>query len=76
MKIYKSVLELIGGTPLVELGKLAETEKLYGKILAKVESFNPAGSVKDRVALEMVEEAEKETISLSPLLANLRDLVN
>ena len=60
MKIYKSVLELIGGTPLVELGKLAETEKLYGKILAKVESFNPAGSVKDRVALEMVEEAEKD----------------
>ena len=59
MKIYKSVLELIGGTPLVELGKLAETEKLYGKILAKVESFNPVGSVKDRVALEMVEEAEK-----------------
>ena len=60
MKIYKSVLELIGGTPLVELGKLAETEKLYGKILAKVESFNTAGSVKDRVALEMVEEAEKD----------------
>ena len=60
MKIYKSVLELIGGTPLVELGKLAETEKLYGRILAKVESFNPAGSVKDRVALEMVEEAEKD----------------
>ena len=60
MKIYKSVLELIGGTPLVELGKLAETEKFYGRILAKVESFNPAGSVKDRVALEMVEEAEKD----------------
>ena len=60
MKIYKSVLELIGGTPLVELGKLAATDKLYGKILAKVESFNTAGSVKDRVALEMVEEAEKD----------------
>lgn len=60
MKIRNSVTELIGGTPLLRLGK---TEKKYGacaEIDAKVEFFNPAGSIKDRVGYNMVIEAEKD----------------
>ena len=56
--IYKSVSELIGKTPLVELTKIEEG--LNARILAKLEFFNPAGSVKDRVAKNMIEKAEKE----------------
>ena len=56
--IYKSVSELIGKTPLVELTKMEEG--LSSRILAKLEFFNPAGSVKDRVAKNMIEKAEKE----------------
>lgn len=59
-KIYHSILELIGHTPLVELHRIEEKEGTQAKILAKLESFNPAGSVKDRTALNMIEEAEKE----------------
>ena len=59
-KIYKSVLELVGGTPLVELCNMEKSENLYARVIAKIESFNPAGSVKDRVAVEMIEEAEKD----------------
>ena len=59
-KIYKSVLELVGGTPLVELCNIEKSENLYARVIAKIESFNPAGSVKDRVAVEMIEEAEKD----------------
>ncbi len=57
MNIYKNILELIGKTPLMELSKFNETE---ATILAKLEYFNPAGSVKDRVALKMIEDAEKQ----------------
>ena len=59
-KIYKSVLELVGGTPLVELCNIEKSENLYARVIAKIESFNPAGSVTDRVAVEMIEEAEKD----------------
>lgn len=58
-KIYKSVEQLIGKTPLMELTRIESELGLEARILAKLESFNPAGSVKDRVALTMIEEAEK-----------------
>ena len=48
-KIAQNLLELIGNTPLVQLSRFAQTEGLNARILAKVESFNPLGSVKDRV---------------------------
>lgn len=57
-KIYKTVSELIGRTPLLELTHLEKNEKLEARILAKLEYFNPAGSVKDRVAREMIEDAQ------------------
>ena len=59
MNVYKSVSELIGKTPLLELTNIEKTLGLKSKILAKLEYFNPAGSVKDRVALKMIEDAEE-----------------
>ena len=58
--IYKNVCELIGKTPLMELCNFEKNFSLQGRILAKLEFFNPAGSVKDRVALNMIEDAEKK----------------
>ncbi len=60
--IKKSALELIGNTPMMELGNYARKHGLSASIVAKLESFNPAGSVKDRAALFMIEEAEKAGI--------------
>ncbi len=60
--IYSSVEELIGNTPLVRLTEIEKAYNLEATLLAKVEFFNPAGSVKDRVALQMVNEAEKKGI--------------
>ena len=59
MALYKSAGELIGNTPLLELGALAKAQGLKCRLLAKMESFNPAGSSKDRVALSMIEDAQK-----------------
>lgn len=59
-RIYKSSTELIGKTPLAELMRIEEKYKLKVKIYAKLEYFNPAGSVKDRVALGMIDKAEKD----------------
>lgn len=59
MKIYSSVYELIGKTPLIALDRYAEKNGCRARILAKTESFNPAGSAKDRVAKEMIEDAER-----------------
>lgn len=59
MKIYTSPLELIGNTPLIELSALEKNHDLKAKVVAKVEGLNPAGSVKDRIALNMIETAEK-----------------
>ena len=59
MKIYKNITELIGGTPLMELENFEKNNNLDAKILAKLEYLNPAGSVKDRIAKTMIEEAEK-----------------
>lgn len=60
MATYKKVTELVGKTPLLELTNYEAKHKLNANILAKLEYFNPAGSVKDRIALSMVETAEKE----------------
>ncbi|MBQ4573496.1 MAG: cysteine synthase A [Clostridia bacterium] len=62
MNIYKSVSELIGKTPLLELCNIEDELNLKAKIFAKLEYFNPAGSVKDRVALKMIEDAEEKGI--------------
>lgn len=60
MTVYKAISDLIGNTPLVELTHIEEKEGLYASVVAKVEFFNPAGSVKDRIAKKMIEDAEKK----------------
>lgn len=60
MTIYKNVTELIGNTPVVELSNLEKEQGLKAQLLAKVEFFNPAGSVKDRIAKRMIEKAEEQ----------------
>lgn len=60
MAIYTSILELVGKTPLVELTKFEKQHNLEAKILAKLEYFNPAGSVKDRIAKAIIEDAEQK----------------
>mgnify|MGYP000192424759 CR=1 FL=1 len=75
MKIAKNILELIGNTPLVQINKL--NDNCVAKIAVKVESFNPAGSIKDRPALNMIEDAErkgiinKETVIIEPTSGNM-----
>lgn len=59
MAIKKSITELVGNTPLLELTHIEAEENIQAKLLAKLESFNPAGSVKDRVAKAIIEDAEK-----------------
>ncbi len=59
-KIYKSAAELIGNTPLLELSNIEKKYGLKARLLAKVEYFNPAGSVKDRIAKKMIDKAEAE----------------
>ena len=61
-KIYTSITQLIGGTPLVELSNYEAENKLEAKILAKLEYFNPAGSVKDRIAKAMLDDAEAKGV--------------
>lgn len=61
-KIYKSVADLIGNTPLVEVGHIEEKFGLKARVLVKLEYFNATGSVKDRVAKAMIEDAEKKGI--------------
>ena len=75
-KIYKTGDELIGKTPLLELSHIEEEYKLEANIIAKVEYFNPAGSVKDRIAKKMIDEAIKEgkinkdTVLIEPTSGN------
>lgn len=59
MKVYKSVTELVGRTPILEVENIEKEMELKARVLVKLEYFNPAGSVKDRVALNMITEAEK-----------------
>ena len=58
--IYKGTLGLIGNTPLVEVTNVEKDQDLNAKILVKLEYFNPAGSVKDRIAKAMIEDAEEK----------------
>ncbi len=58
-KIYDSAAQLIGNTPLLKLNNIMKEEKLEANLIAKLEYFNPAGSIKDRVAAKLIEEAEK-----------------
>ena len=60
MKVYENILELIGRTPIVHLNKMEKREKSVARLYAKIESFNPGGSVKARTALNMIERAEEE----------------
>ena len=60
MKVYENLSELIGNTPLVKLNRFMKSNDIKANIFAKLEYFNPAGSIKDRVAAEMIEAAEKD----------------
>ena len=62
MKIASNILELVGRTPLLELARFSKNRGCGAKVIGKVENFNPAGSIKDRVALNMVLQAENEGI--------------
>lgn len=62
MRVYNSVSELIGKTPLLEIKNIEAEQDLCARLFVKLEFLNPAGSVKDRVALEMIEDAEKNGI--------------
>jgi cysteine synthase A len=76
MTVYKNISELVGGTPLVELTGYNAAHDLGATIIAKLESFNPAGSVKDRIALAMIDEAEsagkidKDSVLIEPTSGN------
>lgn len=61
-KIYEKLTELVGRTPLLDLQRLAAKKNAQAQIVAKVEYFNPGGSVKDRIALNMIEDAEQKGI--------------
>lgn len=60
--IYQNLTELIGNTPLLEVSNIEKSEGLKAKLIVKLESFNPGGSVKDRIALAMIEDAEKRGV--------------
>ena len=76
MKVYDKITDTIGGTPLVELKNIEKKFNLKARIIAKVESFNPGGSVKDRIAKAMLDEAEarglvnKDTVIIEPTSGN------
>ena len=62
MPIYKNITDLIGGTPLLQVSNYSKKHGINANIVAKLEYFNPAGSVKDRIAKAMVEDAEKKGV--------------
>lgn len=74
--IYKSITDLIGNTPLLELSKYSKTQNMDATILAKLESFNPGGSVKDRIGYAMIKDAEergllhKDSVIIEPTSGN------
>ena len=76
MKVYEKIIDTIGKTPLVELKNIEKNYELKAKIFAKVEFFNPGGSVKDRIAKAMIEDAEskglinKDTVLIEPTSGN------
>ena len=75
-KVYSSIQDLIGGTPLLELKNIEQKEQLGARVLAKLEYFNPAGSVKDRVSKAMLDDAEakglltKDSVIIEPTSGN------
>ena len=75
-KVYSSIQDLIGGTPLLELKNTEQKEQLGARVLAKLEYFNPAGSVKDRVGKAMLDDAEakglltKDSVIIEPTSGN------
>ncbi len=75
-RVYQSITELIGGTPLLELNNFVKENELEASILAKLEYFNPAGSVKDRIAKAMIDDAEakgllnKDSVIIEPTSGN------
>lgn len=75
-KIYQSITELIGGTPLLQLNQFSKLHPTKATVLAKLEYFNPAGSVKDRIAKAMIDEAEakgllnKDSVIIEPTSGN------
>ena len=75
-KIYKGTTELIGNTPLMEAINIEKSEKIEATVLLKLEYFNPAGSVKDRIAKSMIEDAENrglinhDTVIIEPTSGN------
>ena len=77
-KIYKSLTDLIGNTPLLELSNYEKENNLEAKILVKLEYFNPAGSVKDRIAKKILDDAEakglinKDTTNIEPTSGKTR----
>lgn len=76
MAVYKSITDLIGNTPIIQLKNYSEKYDLKANLLAKLELFNPAGSVKDRIAKAMIEDAEqkgfieKDTVIIEPTSGN------
>ncbi len=76
MKVYKKITDLIGGTPLLELSEYAKSLGLNAKLIGKLESFNPGGSIKDRIAKAMLEDAEakgilnKDSVIIEPTSGN------
>ena len=76
MKVYDRIIDTVGNTPLVELKNIEKKYDLKARIIAKVESFNPAGSVKDRIAKAMIERAEQlgfinqDTVIIEPTSGN------
>ena len=62
MRVYQNLIELVGNTPILRLNNVEKTNNLTGEIYAKLEKYNPAGSVKDRAALEIIEDAERKGI--------------
>ena len=61
-KIYKNISELVGKTPLLEISNFSKSQNVEANIFAKLEYLNPAGSIKDRVAKQMIDDAEKSGI--------------
>ena len=76
MKVYERIIDTVGNTPMVELKNIEKKYNLKARIVAKVEYFNPAGSVKDRIAKAMIEKAEKQglinkdTVIIEPTSGN------